>query len=95
VRPGKPRSAILLKATINGPPPIGGAAVFVKGLLGIALFVVPFLIPWWFITPPRGARFYELVAQLFPVLVIVWAIELRGIASHRAAPTLAIRWLGP
>jgi hypothetical protein len=45
---------------------------------GITLLVVPFVVPWLFVSPPHGPRFYEIVAQVFPVLVLVWVIELRG-----------------
>jgi len=83
--------------TPNSAPnaPISGVAISAKGVFAIALFIAPFLLPWWFVAPPHGTRFYELVAQIFPILVIVWLIELRGTASHSAAPTLVIRRLGP
>jgi hypothetical protein len=47
-------------------------------LAAIVLVVAPFFLPWPFLPPPHGTRFYEIVAQVFPVLVLAWVIELRG-----------------
>jgi hypothetical protein len=54
--------------------------------------VVPIVVPWFFVSPPHGPRFYEIVAQVFPVLVLVWVIELRGTVwlDVAAEPGLAI-----
>ena len=45
---------------------------------GIVLLITPFIVPWLFLAPPHGPRFYEIVAQVFTVLVLAWVIELRG-----------------
>jgi hypothetical protein len=62
-----------------------------QALGGITLFVVPFVLPWLFVSPPHGPRFYELAAQVFPVLVLAWVIELRGTVwlDVKAEPGLA------
>jgi hypothetical protein len=64
-------------------------------LVGILAVSVPFFLPWPFLAPPHGTRFYEIAAQVFPVLVLAWVVELRGTLRLNAGAQPGLALLAP